>query len=257
MSKSTCCADDAGDEVGVRRPDAGLGEGDADIVVVVVRVERAAEPVDAGVEAQPLAAAEQVAVLPVGGDADAVDRRERAADAHRARPAVLDHHGDRQAAVRPDLVRLDEAHGVEHPEPVQPVLPGRDVVGIEGLALRQVGHEGDERGVGPPAAADHGLRRSRASCPGSRVSVTSRLLVAWSAITSRSASRALARESWRQRSIDSAEAWLITADRAAAPGVKPADSGVSTWSRSFDPRRRRVDDVGFAEPEARAGGHRQ
>ena len=57
--------------------------------------------------------------------------------------------------------------------------------------------------------------------------------MAWSAITSRSASFALARDSCRQRSIDSAEAWLITPDRAVAPGVKPADSGVSTGSRSF------------------------
>ena len=86
----------AGDEVGVRRPHPRLGEGDADLVAEVVEVDRA-DAVDARREPQPLGAAEQVAVLPEGRDADPVDRRVGAAGADAARPAVLDPDGDRQA----------------------------------------------------------------------------------------------------------------------------------------------------------------
>ena len=117
------------------------------------------------------------------------------------------------------------------PSRVRRALGGVDVVGVEGRALGQVGHEGDEVGIDALAADDLdravGAPRGRDRWSGS----TSSLLVAWSAMTSRSASRALARASWRQRSTDSAEAWLITPESAGWPGRKPIEAGVSTSSR--------------------------
>ena len=95
-------------------------------------------------------------MLPEGLDADAVDRRVGAADADGARTAVLDAHGDRQAAVRRDLLGLLEPQRAEDAEPVQPVEPVLQVVGIERLALGQVRHEGDEVVVDPLAALDVG-----------------------------------------------------------------------------------------------------
>ena len=57
----------------------------------------------------------------------------------------------------------------------------------------------------------------RASRPGSRVIPASSRSVAWSATASRPVSAALARPSWRQRSIETAEAWPIAVASAGSP----------------------------------------
>ena len=149
-------SNERGDEVGVGVEDARLREGDAEVVVVVVGVQRPAEPVDAGVEAQLLGTAHEVAVDPERRDADAVDRRERCADADRARAAVLDTDRHRQAPVRLDLLRLLEAEGTEDLQAREAALRRVDVVGVERRAFRQVGHVGDEARIRAPASGDTG-----------------------------------------------------------------------------------------------------
>ena len=72
----------------------------------------------------------------------------------------------------------------------------------------------------------------RASRPGSKASATSSRSVRWSAITSRSVSRALARASRRHCRTVSADAWSITPDSAGSPVSNPTDAGGSTRLRS-------------------------